>query len=144
MLRSGIIRVGLAATIGLFAAGSLSGLAGAVATTPPHVVAKPDNVMVNTKTVLTGTGFPAKTRLTIEECPGKGWIVPQKPCIRNNRISVVTDGHGHFVRQFRVGLCGGRRGPEPTSQICYIGDPHPEGVDTISLLGAAKVTVTYP
>ena len=32
----------------------------------------------------------------------------------------------------------------PTSQICYIGNPHAQGVDTIALRGAAKVTVTYP
>ena len=100
--------------------------------------------MINTKTTLTGSGFPAKTKLTIAECPATNWIVPQNPCVKNNTVSVVTDRHGRFTRQFRVELCGGKRGPEPTSQICYIGDPHPEGIDTITLLGAAKVTVTYP
>jgi len=30
------------------------------------------------------------------------------------------------ANQFRVELCGGKRGSEPTSQICYIGDPTPK------------------
>jgi len=144
MLRSRITRVGLALTIGLLAAGVLGTQAGAVSATPPHIVAKPNNLMINTKTTLTGTGFPANTKLAIKECPNTNWIVPQNPCVKNNGISVVTDAHGRFTRQFRVELCGGQRGPEPTSQICYIGNPHPEGIDTITLLGAAKVIVTYP
>jgi hypothetical protein len=144
MSRSRIIRVGLAVTIALLAAAVLSSAAGAVSATPPHIVAKPSNLMVNTKTTLTGTGFPARTKLTIKECSIINWVVTANPCVKNNTISVVTDGHGRFTRQFRAKLCGGKRGPEPTSQICYIGDPHPEGVDTMRLLGAAKITVTYP
>jgi len=144
MLRSRIARIGLAVTIAVLAAGVSGSQAGAISATPPHIVAKPNNLMINTKTTLTGSGFPAKTKLTIAECPGTNWIVPQNPCVKNNTVSVVTDSHGRFTHQFRVELCGGKRGPEPTSQICYIGDPHPEGIDTITLLGAAKVTVTYP
>lgn len=144
MLRSQITRVGLTVTVVALAAGVLSTQAGAVSATPPHIVAKPNNLMVNTKTTLTGTGFPSNTKLTIKECPNTGWIVPQNPCVKTNTISVLTNAHGKFTRQFRVALCGGKHGPEPTSQICYIGDPHPEGVDTIRLLGAAKITVTYP
>jgi hypothetical protein len=144
MLRSRITRFGLAVTIIVLAAGILSSQADAVSPTPPHIVAKPNNLMVNTKTTLTGTGFLAKTKLTIEECSKTFWIVPQNPCVHTNKISVLTDGHGRFTRQFRVELCGGKRGPFPTSQICYIGDPHPEGIDTVRLLGAAKITVTYP
>jgi hypothetical protein len=144
MLRSTLTRVGFVVTIGVIAAGAVTGQAGAVSATPPHIVAKPNNLMVNTKSLLTGTGFPAKTRLTIEECSVTNWVVTAKPCDSTNRISVLTDGHGRFTRQFKVELCGGKRGPEPTSQICFIGDPHPEGIDTITLLGAARVTVTYP
>ena len=130
--------------ISALAGGVLGGQADAVSATPPHIVAKPNNLMVNTKTTLTGSGFPAKTRIVIEECSITNWVVTANPCVRNNKISVLTDRHGRFTRQFRVELCGGRRGPEPTSQICYIGDPHPEGIDTMRLLGAARVTVTYP
>jgi hypothetical protein len=114
------------------------------AATKPHIVAKPDNLMVNTKTTLTGTGFPAKKRLTIEECSVAGWVVTANPCKGATKISVVSDARGRFSQKFRVVLCGGKRGSGPTSQICYIGNPHPEGIDTITLRGAAKVTVTYP
>jgi hypothetical protein len=144
MLRSRISHVGLVLTIAALGAGVFGAQAGAVSSTPPHIVAKPNNLMINTKTTLTGTGFPANTRLTIEECPETLWIVPQNPCNNTNKISVLTDGHGRFVRQFRAELCGGKRGPFPTSQICYIGEPHPEGIDTIRLLGDAKIIVTYP
>ena len=144
MLRSTIHRIVLfLAVLGLVGGLAMSD-AGAVSTTPPHIVARPNNLMVNTKTTLTGTGFPAKTRLVIAECPSTGWVVTANPCVKTNRISVVTDRLGRFTAQFRVALCGGKRGPEPTSQICYIGNPHPKGIDTIALLGAAKVTVTYP
>jgi hypothetical protein len=144
MLRSTLTRAGLMVTVGVFAAGLVAGQAGALSATPPHIVATPNNLMVNTKTVLRGTGFPARSRLTIEECSMTNWVVTAKPCDTTNQISVLTDGHGRFTRQFKVELCGGKRGPEPTSQICYIGEPHPEGIDTITLIGAAKVTVTYP
>jgi hypothetical protein len=110
----------------------------------PHITAKPSNLMVNTKTTLTGTGFPSKAKLTIQECAKRNWVVPQNPCVNRNKITVTTDSHGRFVHQFKVILCGGKHGPTPTSQICYVGALHPEGVDTITLLGAAKVVVTYP
>jgi len=144
MLRSSITRVGLAVAITVLATGVLSSAAGAVSATPPHIVAKPNNLMVNTKTTLTGTGFPAKTKLTIKECATTFWVVTANPCVKNNTISVVTDAHGRFTHQFKAELCGGKRGPEPTSQICYIGEPHPDGVDTTRLVGAAQITVTYP
>jgi len=114
------------------------------AATRPHIVAKPNNLMVNTKTTLTGTGFPAKKHLTIEECSASGWVVTASPCKAATKVSVLTDAHGRFSQKFRVVLCGGQRGSGPTSQICYIGNPHAQGVDTIALRGAAKVTVTYP
>ena len=143
-MRSRITRVGLALTICVLGAGTPGERVAAAPATPPHIAAKPNNLMVNTRSTLTGSGFPARTKLTIKECPATGWIVPQHPCVTNNTISVVTDAHGRFTHKFRVELCGGKRGAFPTSQICYIGDPHPEGIDTIRLLGAAAVTVTYP
>ncbi len=110
----------------------------------PHILAKPNNVMVNSKVALTGTGFPANTKLTVQECRATKWVVPQHPCDTNNTISVHTDGHGRFTSRFKVELCGGKRGPGPTSQTCYIGNPRPRGVDTVALVGAARVVVTYP
>lgn len=144
MLRSPITRASLALTILVLAAGVLSSQASAASATPPHIVAKPDNLMVNTKTTLTGTGFPKNTKLTIAECSTTFWIVPTDPCVHTNQISVRTDAHGRFTGQLRVVLCGGKRGPEPTSQICYIGEPRPKGIDTMRLVGVAKITVTYP
>jgi hypothetical protein len=144
MLRSSSRRiVWFLAVVGLAGAMATS-QAAAVAPTPPHIVAKPNNLMINTKTTLTGSGFPAKARLMIEECSSTGWVVVANPCVKTNKISVVTDRQGRFKAQFLIVLCGGKRGPEPTSQICYLGNPQPEGIDTITLLGAAKVTVTYP
>jgi hypothetical protein len=136
--------VGLAVTISLLGTDGLSSHAGAVSATASHIAAKPNNLLVDGKTTFAGTGFPANTKLTIKECPNTNWIVPQNPCVKHNSISALTDGHGRFTRQVRVELCGGKRSPIVTSQICYIGDPHPEGRDTITLLGAAKVTVTSP
>jgi hypothetical protein len=118
--------------------------AGAASPAAPHITARPNDLMVNTKTTLTGAGFPARTKLTIEECARRNWVVPQDPCVNRNKIIVTTDSHGRFVHQFKVTLCGGKRGPEPTSQVCYVGDPHPQGVDTVTLLGGAKVVITYP
>ena len=131
------------ATIVVLAAGIATGAA-AASPARPHIVAKPNNLMVNANTSLTGTGFPAKTKLTIEECATANWVVTSRPCKGAYKISVRTDAHGRFSAKFRALLCGGKRGSGPTSQICYIGNPHPQGVDTITLLGAAKITVTYP
>ena len=58
---------------------------------------------------------------------------------------MTTNASGGFKAAFTVTLCpDGVRGPEPTSEICYIGERKPSGVDTVKLVGAAKVTVTYP
>ena len=136
----------VAMILGIFAGGIAAGQAGAVSSTPPHIVAKPDNVMVNTKVMLTGTGFKALTKLVIKECGSTNWVVTQHPCDSDNTISVVTDAHGRFVKVFKVELCPRSKpasGPV-TQETCYIGNPQPHGVDTISLVGAARVTVTYP
>jgi hypothetical protein len=137
-------RVVLTLAIAVFGAVVANGAAGASSATPPQIVVKPNNAMINTKVALTGTGFPARTKLTIKECSAKSWVVPQKRCVTNNSVSVRTDRRGRFTSRLKVELCGGKRGPEPTSQICYIGDPQPRGVDTITLVGAARVVVTYP
>ena len=144
MLGALIRRVVVLLAIAGIAVGSATGSAGAVSPTPPRIAASPNDLMVNTDTTLTGTGFAKHANLIIEECSRTNWVVMGNPCIGSNHVSVTTDAHGKFVTQFRVVLCGGRRGPEPTSQICYIGHPRPNGVDTERLVGAAKVTVTYP
>jgi hypothetical protein len=122
----------------------LGGWSDAATAATPRIVARPNNLMVNTKTTLTGTGFAARTKLSIAECPTTNWVVTEHPCVSGNKVSVTTDGHGRFIHTFKVELCGGKRGSGPTSQICYIGYPHPQGIDTEHLDGAVKVTVTYP
>ena len=100
--------------------------------------------MINTNTQLTGSGFPANRALRIEECSTKNWPVMTNACVSNNTIRVTTNAHGRFTATFKAELCGGKRGPFPTSQVCYIGAPHPSGVDTEALVGAARIVVTYP
>jgi hypothetical protein len=139
---SAVRRFGVVLVLVGFGVGSVSGSARAVSSNP-RIVVKPNKRVVNTTTTLTGTGFPVKAKLTIEECSVTHWVVTRNPCSSGNRISVVTDVHGRFTRNFRVAMCGGKRGPEPNSRICYIGVPRPEGVDTITLSDAAKITVTH-
>ncbi len=92
MLHSRIIRVGLALTITVLAAGVLSSTAGgAVSATPPRIVAKPNDLMINTKTTLTGTGFPAKTRLTIKGMPEYGLDRSSEP-VREEQLHLRADG----------------------------------------------------
>ena len=127
----------------------LLGIGGAAAAsaTPPRIVAKPDNAIVNTKIMLTGSGFAARVKLTIRECTSTGWVViAENPCNVDNAISVVTDAHGRFTHRFKLEICPHsvpKTGPA-TRRTCYIGSPRPRGVDTIALIGAAKVIVTYP
>ena len=134
-----------ALAVGLLGQSTAVASAAGVSPFPPHIVANPNNVMVNSSTTLTGTGFPPSTTIAIRECGRTSWIAPQNPCDVTNGISVTTNAAGGFTASFKVELCpDGVRGPEPTSEICYIGEPHPSGIDTIALLGAARITVTYP
>ena len=148
MLRSSrVLGAALVVCVSMLAAGAMPAPAGAVSTTPPHIVAKPNNAMVNTKISLTGTGFAAHTKLVVKECSSTNWVVvAQHPCDTDNTISVTTDRHGRFTSRFKLELCPrSNPGPGPvTKETCYIGNPQPRGVDTITLVGAAKVTVTYP
>ena len=63
-----------------------------------------------------------------------------------NAITVTTDALGGFTTPFKVQLCPRTTPPVPpvTEETCYIGEPHPRGIDTVALIGAAKITVSYP
>lgn len=103
--------------------------------------------MVNTAITLTGSGFPAHMRLRIAECSSTAWVVvAQKPCDRANRIWVHTHATGRFSSSFTAELCPRTSaGSDPvTQETCYVGVPEPSGIDTITLVGAAQVIVTYP
>ena len=114
-----------------------------LAATSPHIAATPHNVMVNSTISLTGHGFPAHAKLTIAECSSTNWIVVMQPCDTDNTIVVHTDRHGRFTSSFTVELCPNSRG-HLTREKCFIGNPQPQGVDTITLVGAARIVVTYP
>jgi hypothetical protein len=109
----------------------------------PHISAKPSNLMVNQSTALLGSGFPKHTSITLRECASASWIVPQQPCIEGLAVTVKTNGSGHFSTQFKVGVCEGTSSG-PTQRTCYIGEPRPSGIDTMQLVGAVTIQVSYP
>ena len=108
----------------------------------PHIVVNPDSQMVNRPVELVGSGFPPSQKLTIAECAEKTWVVPEKPPCAGNAIRVKTGRSGAFKAEMTASLCGAK--PVLTSQKCFVGWPHPSGVDTVQLVGAAKLVVTYP
>jgi hypothetical protein len=126
--------------------------AGAAAAPPagqtavPHIVAKPSNLMVNTTTRLTGTGFRPNATLTVMECSRTGWIVPQEPCATKNAVTVTTSSVGTFHASMTALVCPKVMQPAGSGfqETCYVGVPHPRGIDTIVLVGAAKIIVTGP
>ena len=112
----------------------------------PRIVARPSALMVNRYTVLTGTGFKPRTRLTIEECSRKSWIVPMRVCNHRNALLVRTSAGGRFRARFKVLLCPLSR-LTPTAALrrtCWVGVPKIEGIDVVTLRGAAKIVVTRP
>ena len=109
----------------------------------PTISAKPSNLMVNQSTALLGSGFPKHTSITLRECASTSWIVPQEPCIEGLAVTVKTNGSGHFSTHFKVGVCEGAFSG-PTQRTCYIGEPRPSGVDTMELVGAVTIQVSYP
>jgi hypothetical protein len=125
--------------------GALVAPASAATTQPPAITARPDNVMVNQHTNLIGRGFPRFTTLRLAECSKTSWVVPARPCDKDNSIVVRTDGKGSFVTGFKVEACAGSRATtKGLAQVCYIGVPKPSGVDTVRLVGAARIVVTFP
>jgi hypothetical protein len=140
-----ILRAGAAAAAAL-ACNAIAQRATAQITPAPHIVARPDSVMVNGTTMLTGTGFPADSLVHLQECGSAMWIVPEDPCDTTNEITVMSGPSGRFSTPFKVQLCPRKLPPKPpvTREKCYIGEPQPSGIDTIRLLGAAKIIVTYP
>jgi hypothetical protein len=138
-----------AVALGLLSAGAAAAIgAGDSGSTRPHIVARPHSVMVNSKTQLTGTGFPSKSTLTIEECSQTTWVVTQSPCDTRNVLKVKTDAQGRFHHGLTAETCpasGTAAGSPPGfSQTCYVGEPVVQGIDTETLAGAATITVTGP
>jgi hypothetical protein len=109
----------------------------------PKITARPRTLMVNATATLKGSGFPANTVIQLRECGRTFWLAPDYPCTANEE-AVTTDRGGRFRTTFQAGLCPeGEPGKMPTERVCYIGELV-TGEDTGSLVGAAKITVTYP
>jgi hypothetical protein len=109
----------------------------------PKIAARPHTLMVNATTMLKGSGFPANTVIELRECGRTFWLAPDYPCVASEE-TVTTDKRGRFRATFQARLCPeGEPGTMPTERICYIGELV-TGEDTGSLVGAAKITVTYP
>lgn len=109
----------------------------------PAIVATPAAVMVNGTVRLTGAHFPKAKSVVLDECSAPGWAVPSDPCVSTSSVTLFTTARGTFKTTYTVKLCPGGPGIG-TSETCYIGEPKPYGVDTIRLLGAVPVTVTWP
>lgn len=113
----------------------------------PSITATPDNVMVNTTTVLTGRGLARHTTVHIVECAATSWYVLASPCDTTNAINVRTNARGTFTATFRVGTCPTAATVQPgggPAFLCYIGVPRISGIDTESLQPGTAIVVTYP
>jgi hypothetical protein len=133
------------------AAGSISvfSLASAGASIPtasgsPRIVAHPDSLKVGATTKLVGTHFKPGSSFRIEECSRTNWVVVQNVCLTKNSMIVTTSASGRFTGSFTVRMCPKAKmiAAAGASRTCYIGEPTPQGIDVVSLLGAATLTVT--
>jgi hypothetical protein len=135
------ILAGAALSLGMLvlAAAPVAGAAG------PHITARPTDVMVNSTVSLRGSGFPPGTTLTLAECSTKQWIVPSSLCLTTNTVTVHTNSTGGFKSRMVAEICPPHPPvTPPTQRTCYIGEPVPSGIDTITLVGAAKIVVSWP
>lgn len=88
---------------------------------------------------LTGSGFAPNASYRVVECSQSSWIAPQNPCVAGNGIDVTTGADGGFTHAFTVEACTAIS--PSTLETCFIGAPMGFGIDTIQLVGAAKITV---
>ncbi len=116
----------------------------AQASARPRIVATPAAVAANEATTLKGTGFPASTRIKLQECAKKSWILPEDPC--SQKATVKTDASGNFTTTFTVKSCStttpaaGEAGGRTKAQKCYVGELE-TGEDSGALVAAVKLTV---
>ncbi len=133
------------------AAGALAAIIAAAPVAAAHaapgaekVRAHPADVMVNTDTTITGSGFPAHAKVSLAECGLIFWLAPNYPCNTENAKTLETNAKGRFSTPFEAQLCPeGSPARQPTTRICYIGVLR-FGEDTGMLEPAAKVKVSYP
>jgi hypothetical protein len=137
-------------TAGVAAAGAFgfavlaigTGPVAAISPVPPTITVKPDNVMVNTDTRVSGHNFLPYQKVMLAECSRTTWIVPQSPCDRNNGKTVTANALGAFVTRMKVEACPAF--VPGIAEQCYIGQPKPSGIDTVELQPYAGIVVTFP
>jgi hypothetical protein len=141
-----LLLLGALASMGLALVTAAATPASAVSVLPPSITAKPDNVMVNTGTTLTGRNFTPGRTLHIVECSKTNWIVPKNPCDTNNAVKVTTNAKGGFKTKMKVEACPASDSETSggLSELCYVGVPKPSGIDTIALVPRTKIVVTFP
>ena len=111
----------------------------------PRITARPDSVMVRTTTVLTGTGFRPRRKLTVYECGARLWIAPQDVCTHGNVVTVRTSRHGRFRIPLQVLVCPLKsKTPARFERTCYIGVSAIDGIGVVKLSAATRITVTGP
>lgn len=116
----------------------------AKASARPRIIAMPSVLAGNEATMLKGTGFPASTRIKLEECAKKSWILPEYPCV-SKAATVKTDASGGFTTTFTVKQCSTATRVEADgrarAQKCYVGELE-TGEDSGTLVAAVRLTVT--
>ena len=147
MTRTGIGRLSrLILTAGLATASVLSaGGAVSASPTPPHIVANPNNLMVNTNTKLAGTGFTPNTTLVLRECSRTSWLLPKQPCATTNKVTVTTSASGGFKATMKAVVCPKIKTTDARGfmETCFVGVPR-VSKGSVTLIGAAKIIVTGP
>jgi hypothetical protein len=113
---------------------------------PPHIVATPDNPMVNSYIELVGTGFAPNSTLNVVECGVKSWIVPERPCVQGNQVKVKVTSTGTFKHTMKAEFCPVAPSTTPPGPVqqCFIGVRQPFGVDEIRLEGVVAIEVSGP
>ncbi len=122
----------------------------------PKIVARPHKLRVNKVTTLSGEGFRPRHRYVLNECSAQTWVVPAHVCNHRNAVHVRTGPHGGFQVRMKVLACPRRMQPQsrvPRLEVrrpegfvvhCFIGVPRIAGVDTETLVGAVRISVTGP
>jgi hypothetical protein len=115
----------------------------------PKIVLDPTSAMVNTTVKVRGKGFAPNASITLAECSKTAWSLPEAPCVDGNQVTVTTNANGKFHAKMTAKLCPVgptvvTPGTPVTQETCYIGQLTPTGIDTLALVGAAPIQISWP